>query len=264
MPKRRKTSDNYRKPPVEHQFKPGTSGNPLGRPPKNAVQTGLGPLGGIVDRLSAMALEEAMRPITVREGGKVSEIPAVQALFRTMFRAAAEGDARAGRQVLELIARAERERVTAATERRELWLDYKNVLSPVFEEWERQSVEPLHIYPHPDDVIIDEATGEVTFDGPRSRVEAGKYQEMREAALELKADFAEVEAALEKDPSNRELRQELRDLTELMEFDKKDRSRALRHKMLRWLRQKAKPRPSEPKPSEPKTSDPKDDTPDEA
>jgi hypothetical protein len=50
---------------------------------------------------------EAIRPITVREGDKVSEIPAMQALIRTMFRAAAQGDTKAARQLLEVISRAE-------------------------------------------------------------------------------------------------------------------------------------------------------------
>ena|SRR6476469_3652638 len=98
----RTASSNYRKPPVEHQFKKGTSGNPNGRPRKKAVQLGLGALGGgIADRFGAMALDEATRPVTVREGDKVSEIPAMQALLRTMFRAAAQGDTKAGRQLLE-------------------------------------------------------------------------------------------------------------------------------------------------------------------
>ena len=105
----RTSSSNYRKPPVAHQFKKGTSGNPNGRPRKKAVQPGFGALGGgIADRLGAMALDEAIRPVTVREGDKVSEIPAMQALIRTMFRAAAQGDTKAGRQLLEVIARAER------------------------------------------------------------------------------------------------------------------------------------------------------------
>ena len=101
----RPRSNKYRKPPVEHQFKKGKSGNPNGRPPKKkAGRSGLSALGGgIADRLGAMALDEATRPVTVREGDKVSEIPALQALIRTMFRAAAQGDTKAGRQLLEVI-----------------------------------------------------------------------------------------------------------------------------------------------------------------
>ena len=113
----RTASRNYRKPPVEHQFKKGRSGNPNGRPKKKAVQPGFAALGGgIADRFGAMALDEATRPVSVREGDKVSEIPAMQALIRTMFRAAAQGDTRAGRQLLDVVARAESGRTGAALE----------------------------------------------------------------------------------------------------------------------------------------------------
>src|SRR5271154_428091 len=114
----RSASSNYRKPPVEHQFKKGTSGNPNGRPRKKAVQPGLG------------ALDEATRPVTVREGDKVSEIPAMQALLRTMFRAAAQGDTKAGRQLLEVIARAESERTGSALEMLQHAVQYKEKYGP--------------------------------------------------------------------------------------------------------------------------------------
>src|SRR6266436_6738474 len=130
-------SSNYRKPPVEYQFKKGTSGNPKGRPKKKAAQPGFGALG-TADRLAAMALDEAGRPVTVREGDKVSEVPAMQALLRTMFRAAAQGDTKAGRQLLEVIARAESGRTGTALEILECAAQYKEKNAPIFEKHERE------------------------------------------------------------------------------------------------------------------------------
>src|ERR1700730_3663665 len=132
---RRTGSSKYRKPPIEHQFKKGTSGNPKGRPRKKAVQPGFGALGGgIADRFGAMALDEATRPVTVREGDKISEIPAMQFLIRTMFRAAAQGDTKAGRQLLEVIARAESGRTGAALEILEHAVQYKERSVPIFKQ----------------------------------------------------------------------------------------------------------------------------------
>jgi Family of unknown function (DUF5681) len=245
-PRIRANSSNYRKPPAEHQFKKGTSGNPSGRPRKKAVQPGGGLGGGITDRLAAMALDEAMRPVTVREGDKVSEIPAMQALFRTMFRAAAQGDTKAGRQLLEVINQAESGRTGTALEILEHAIRYKEAYGPIFEKHEREGLPPPDVFPHPDDMIIDATTGEVTIDGPTSKEQAGAQQAIRDQAISAMPRYFEVEAALKRQPKNSALRLEFKELKKYFRFLQKDSERKLRHEALRQSRLALQPKSAEP------------------
>jgi hypothetical protein len=101
-----------------------------------------------------------------------------------LIRSGAQGDTKAARQVLELISRAEGARTATALEHLEQAVRYKENYTPIFELQERMGKEPPDIYPHPDDVIINEYTGEVNFDGPMSREEAGARKAVREHAIE--------------------------------------------------------------------------------
>jgi hypothetical protein len=76
----------YKRPPVAHQFKPGVSGNPSGRP--KSVRS-------IKAHLAAYLLEELAEVIRVREGDGELEIPKGRAMLRSGANAAAGGDMRA-------------------------------------------------------------------------------------------------------------------------------------------------------------------------
>jgi hypothetical protein len=170
----------------------------------------------------------------------------MQALIRTMFRAAAQGDTKAGRQLLEVIARAESGRTSTAVEILQFAVQYKEKYGPIFEQREREGLDPPDIFPHPDDLIIDRMTGEVTIDGPTDKEQAGARKDARQQAIESTKRYFEVEAALAKDPANSMLRRELKELKEYYEFLKKDSERMLRHEMLRLSRRAFEPKPHKP------------------
>ena len=193
-----------------------------------------------------MALDEATRKVTVREGDAVSKIPAMQALFRTMFRAAAQGDAKAGRQLLEVISRAENARAGTAVEILGFAAQHKEKYGPIFEKHEREGLDPPDIFPHPDDIIINEATGEVTFDGPSSKEQAGARKTVLEQSIQSLQRYFEVEGALAKDPTNSSLRREFKELKKYVDFLKEDSERRIRHEALRQSRRALEAKPAEP------------------
>ena len=97
----------YGKPPVHTRFSKGQSGNPGGRP-----------RGMTAGRAAALALKEAYRPVKVKEGDKVMNMPAIQAVLRSQVALAAKGNGPAQRALIEVIRTIEREieAQTAATE----------------------------------------------------------------------------------------------------------------------------------------------------
>ena len=82
----------YRKPPKHTQFKPGTSGNPKGRPK------------GTKNLSTDLAEEFAMR-ISVKENGRQIKISKQRALVKSLLGRALQGDIRSANTVLNMFLR---------------------------------------------------------------------------------------------------------------------------------------------------------------
>ena len=206
------TSPNYRNPPAEYRFKPGETGNRKGRPKKKPVLSFDASTASMFDRNDQILLDVVTRPITVREGSKTETVSGLEALYRSMLRTAAQGDAATGKILLQIIERAESRRaayqqelLTAAMQHLETWND-------VFYEREQKGLAPPDVYPHPAHIEIELSTGRVIFHGPVTKADAANLKAAEEVALNMVRRLWEVESELEKDPTNVELKAEHRKL----------------------------------------------------
>jgi Family of unknown function (DUF5681) len=93
----------YCQPPKQHQFKPGQSGNPRGRP--KGMPT-----------LQEFITKEATKLIKVKQGDKIIHVPKAEALARRIFGLALEGDLAAARLVLQLTATPDTSATASSTE----------------------------------------------------------------------------------------------------------------------------------------------------
>ena len=82
----------YKRPPREHQFRPGQSGNPSGRP-KGARN------------FKSELREELSELVTVRDGDREIEVSKQRALIKSMVAAAIDGNQRAAALVLAMCVR---------------------------------------------------------------------------------------------------------------------------------------------------------------
>lgn len=165
----------YGKPPAEHRFRKGRSGNPKGRPRKStaAAEPSLrfrdGPLSNLME-------QEAFRSLQLQENGKAVEMTAAQAILRSIMVDGVKGNRLAKKSALELMERKEREAFQRQVDRYMYFAKKKAEGEAEIARCKKLGLPPPRSFPHPDDILLDDAKLEAHLLGPISEDDAIRFE----------------------------------------------------------------------------------------
>jgi hypothetical protein len=181
----------YRNPPAEHRFKKGQSGNPRGRPRK-ARSGGMDSPDYGTQFANKCLIEEAYRPVLVREGEKIIKLPAIQAVFRAMGVSAMKGNRFAQLMLANLVQTVEAQGQQARDDSLKTAIDYKCTWEEWIEEARNLGQPDPQPIPHPDDVFIDFIKGEAKVCGPLTREAKEEWDRALGHLDRLQAEISEL------------------------------------------------------------------------
>jgi hypothetical protein len=206
----------YKKPPVEHRFKPGQSGNANGRPrgarnhPRPASNTDL----------QDIIAEEKQRLVTVDSPKGPVTMTMAAAITRSTFVSAAKGSVRAQRLSTDLIRAQETENKREVDHAIEVYQNYKTSWIAELARRKKLGIIMPPPLPHPDDIEIHYAERYVLIKGPATEEEKAAWPRWERYRDKLEAELRELQTEQEASgcPNRKILRKEIKRLQCVLEI----------------------------------------------
>jgi hypothetical protein len=193
----------YGKPPIEHRFKKGQSGNPRGRPRKVKPSGRRNDPEFGAQLANALLLEEAYRLVTVREGNKTFRLPLIQAAQRRLASMAVNGNRLALKTLIDLVQGVEAADRNERLENFEAWAQYKSYWEHETETAQRLRLPLTEPVPHQDDVILDFESGLTGILGPMTNQEKESWDFVLAHRTRVQAEVSRLAKACRKARSPR-------------------------------------------------------------
>ena len=160
----------YCRPPEEHRFKEGVSGNPKGRPKKKPTVA-----GSLSSEWNNLIKKELNAPIKVIRDGEAQTITVFQAILQLHRNAVMKKDLQSADRLMGRALKAQQAEQKERTRQFEKLVKYKLYWAKQIHRSRLEGYEPLIPVPNPDDMVIDSRKGEVIINGPADDVEKADW-----------------------------------------------------------------------------------------
>jgi hypothetical protein len=145
----------YGNPPAEHRFKKGApSPNPKGRPRKAPPDLGL-----TEQPMLAAVLKGTDKKITMRDGGKTTEVSVREGLVQAVIANALKGNARSQGLLGDWVRTADAVKAREVRQSNEYWRAYQLAAREILAEAKARGESEPTVLPHPDDIVLDDVAG---------------------------------------------------------------------------------------------------------